>query len=215
VSRMAAFLGIVLGSVSSVYAQDGGRELHVDLAASRIYVVTYRTGLLSFLGHEHAILANDWQAAVCYDAPQHLQSRASFSVNSATLTIDADSARQLAGLGRGPSANQRTQIQAKMLANLDVANHPALAFSSDSLRMRNSRATLYGRLTIKGKTNPVDVPLVIREADGALTINGKTSFRQSAFGIRPESIAGVVKVSDRVDLFIQLNGALSRGTCRS
>jgi polyisoprenoid-binding protein YceI len=194
-------------------AQQSARSLAVNVGDSRIFVVTHRSGILSFLGHEHAILANQWTATVCWDAPAHAASRAALSIDAATLTIDADSARQLAGLGGGPSAGQRAQIQIKMLNNLAVQEHNTLRFASDSIRTQAGQLVLFGRLTIKGRMHNIDMPITIRENGREVSISGHTTFRQSTFGISPESIARVVKVQDRVDLHVRLRGSVTTNAC--
>jgi polyisoprenoid-binding protein YceI len=206
-------LMLALSGVSQMEAQRTARMLDVDVASSRIYVVTHRSGLLSFLGHEHAILSSDWNASLCWDAPTHAGSNAQFSVDATTLTIDADSARQLAGLGGGPSTAQRARIHTKMQRSLAVTDHKTISFVSDSVRTRAGRLTLFGRLTIKGKTNPIDMPITVDANDSRISFVGHTTFRQSAFGIQPESIAGVVKVADRADLHVRLHTTLSPSGC--
>jgi polyisoprenoid-binding protein YceI len=182
--------------------------LQADVAASRIWVVTHRTGLLSFLGHEHAILAQKWTADLCWDEPAHSASRALLHIDARTLDIDADSARVLAGIGKGPSEQQRKQISGKLHApqGLGTEQFPEIRFASTRVT-GESGGTLKvgGILTIKGVSREVEMPVTVqRRPNGELWFAGNLSFRQSIFGIRPESIAGVVKVADMVDLHVTL-----------
>lgn len=212
--RRPALISVLLVVMFGTADAQNGRELAVDVVSSRIYVITHRTGLLSFLGHEHAILATEWQAKACWDEPSHARSQTSFTIQSASLTIDVDSARDLAGLGRGPSASQRAQIEKKMSQSLGVNEFRELSFASDSIRVRNATLTLFGKLTVKGRTNAIEVPFTIRRDGDRLHLRGHSSFKQSNFGVRPESIAGVVKVSDRVDLHIALSSTITSRECR-
>ena len=215
-SRAASltFLGLFLSAAPSV-AQRTPVVLQVDGAASRIYVVTHRTGLLSFLGHEHAILAHKWSADVCLDEPTHAASRAILSIDARALDIDADSARVLAGLGGGPSEKQRTQIYAKLhdAKGLATAQHSEIRFETVRVTAAGTgQLRIHGRMTIKGVTRNVEMPVSIDRRDsGYLAFSGKSSFRQSEFGIRPESIAGVVKVADVVDLHVSIIGRPAGG----
>ena len=210
------FLALLLSAAPSV-AQRTPIVLHVDGAASRIYVVTHRTGLLSFLGHEHAILAQKWTADVCLDEPTHAASRATLTIDARTLDIDADSARALAGLGGGPSDKQRTQIYAKLhgAKGLATAQYPEIRFETVSVsEAGGGRLLIRGRMTIKGVTRDFDLPVKAEpHASGQMHFVGKTSFRQSDFGIRPESIAGVVKVADIVDLHVSIVGRPAVARC--
>jgi polyisoprenoid-binding protein YceI len=214
ITRFALALLIASTLCGAASAQTTARELAVDVAASRIYVVTHRTGLLSFLGHEHAILAHQWRASVCWDGPAHAASNATVDIDAASLSIDADSARTLAGIGRGPSAGQRAQIHQKMQASLEVTKFPNISFRSDSVRPRAGGISLFGHLTIKDATRPVEIPVAIAEVQSQLRLRGAVTFRQSTFDIRPESIAGVVKVADPVNLHVLLVGHLTSNTCR-
>jgi polyisoprenoid-binding protein YceI len=209
----SAFL-LLAGDVAS--AQTSAQEVVVDNENSRIYAITHRTGLLKFLGHEHVILAERWSARVCWDPTSPSAARALFTVDTRSLTIDADSARVMAGLGKGPSPGQRQQIQRKLLdaQHLHAAQYVELRFESTAASGAPSELTLHGRLTIRDVTQAVALPVrVAVDALNNMAMTGQLTIRQSAFGMRPESIAGVVKVSDPVDLHVQLQGKLTGKTC--
>lgn len=198
-----------------VQAQSGAKQLLVDNAASHIYVVTHRSGLFSFLGHEHAISAPVWTAELCRDEAVPANSYARFDIDARALIIDSNEGRTLAGLGRGPSAKQRDQIQQKMLdANhLAVEQYPDLQFETFSVSGDAGTLMLRGRLTIKGVTREVEVPASIETSQPNLRMSAALTFRQSEFGIKPESIAGVVKVKDPVDLHISIGATATDRAC--
>lgn len=208
---------LLLAAAPPAGAQRTGSELQVEAGASRIYVVTHRTGLLSFLGHEHAILAGKWNARICWDPPAHTGSFARFDVDARALDIDADSARALAGLGKGPSPSQRAQIQRKLHGDQGLATQqfPELRFESHAVgATANNTLVVHGRLTIREVTRDVELPVTVQQDDaGILTLVGKLTVQQRSFGIRPESIAGVVKVADPVDLHVRLVGTPLRTGC--
>ncbi|MBI4546289.1 MAG: YceI family protein [Gemmatimonadetes bacterium] len=204
-------------AVRSRPSQDGPREYTVDPSASHIYVVTHRSGLLSFLGHEHAIIPTDWTATLCFDEAAAEASSAAFTVNTRSLVIDSAPARALAGLGGGPGEEDVREIQGKMLdeAHLAAETHPQLLFETTSVQHAGpGLLTVRGRLTIRGVTSEVQLP-VRMESSGPETIHlsGTLRVRQSAFGIRPESVAGVVKVADPVDIHFALRGTASGRIC--
>jgi polyisoprenoid-binding protein YceI len=208
--------GVLLLTAQALSAQVIPREVQVDAAASHIYVVTRRTGLLKFLGHEHVIQAEQWSARLCWAAPSPADSRAEFSVDARSLTIDGDSARVRAGLGKGPSPRQRAQIQRKLLdvEHLDVNQHPELRFESTSVEGDSSELIVRGRLTVKGVTRAVALPVRVSiDPYDIILLHGTLTVLQSAFDIRPESIAGVVKVADPVEINIRMRGTLSNQAC--
>lgn len=202
--------------VAPLPAQQIGRSLQAVGGASRIYVITHRTGLLSFLGHEHVILAPRWSATLCWDAPSHAGSRAEIVIDARALEIDADSARALAGLGKGPSAQQRAQIQRKLHAerNLDSDRYPELRFRSSSVRAADDTLFIQGTLTIRNQARRVELPAMVQQRGSTeFWLAGLLRVRQSDFDIRPESIAGVVKVADVVDIHVGLLATVTAAGC--
>jgi hypothetical protein len=188
-----------------------GSDLHeyaVDRAASRIYVVTHKSGLLSFLGHEHAIVPQEWTADLCLDEPIPAGARGTLVIQTPSLVIDSDSARALAGLGKGPSQEDVARIQDKMLDadHLAAGQYGEIRLETVALeRETGGSLEVRGRITIHGLTRDVELPVQLeRLADRRLRLSGVLRIRQRDFGIEPESIGGVVKVSNDVDLHFVL-----------
>lgn len=192
--------------------------LAVDTTASHIFAVTHRSGLLSFLGHEHVIWAPRWTSEACIHRTTPGDSYARVVIDTRALTIDADSARRIAQLGRGPSAEQRVQIQEKMrdAQHLSVAEFPELRFETLRVATHDWRTLqIHGRITMRGITREVAFPATLQQDDdGRITISAVVTVKQSAFGIKPESIAGVVRVSDPVDLHFRLIATATSEACR-
>jgi polyisoprenoid-binding protein YceI len=180
-------------------------------------VVTHRSGLLSFLGHEHAVLVPDWSGELCWSEDPPARGRGALRADARTLVIDSDSARSLAGLGGGPSAGQLRTIRRKLVDadHLAIEQYPSILL--DSMVVVQGEADGWvaaGLLTIRGVARPVRVPFTVARPDGgSLRLSGTLPVLQSAFGIRPESIAGVVRVSDRVDIHFDLVAVPSNRAC--
>jgi polyisoprenoid-binding protein YceI len=176
----------------------------LDPPSSLLWVVTHRRGLLSFLGHDHAITAGDWHGAVCWSAGDPGAATGSVRVGTASLRIDSDSARALAGLGRGPSPDQLRSIQEKFLGPefLDAEAHPELTLVLDRVVAADTASLdVEGSVTIRGITRPVRFIVAVGPADAnALRLAGGFQVRQTDHGMRPESVAGVVRVADAVDI---------------
>jgi polyisoprenoid-binding protein YceI len=226
---MAACRIVALLTLAPLLAPEPGSRLAAQEAAAGLYrldpdhsllwVVTSRRGLLSFLGHDHALVAGDWGGTVCWDAADPWSATGTVSVATASLRIDDDSARALAGLGRSPSAGQLQAIQEKLLGpdNLDAAAHPRLALEVDRVVAADSaHLELDGRLTIRGVARPVrfTVALTLPDRDeDALRLTGGIRVRQTDYGIRPESVAGVVRVADPVDIRFDLLARWTGARC--
>jgi polyisoprenoid-binding protein YceI len=88
---------------------------------------------------------------------------------------------------------------------LDVAHHPRIAFASSGVTLTSQRSallnlTVTGLLTIRGVTQPVSAPVRVEISGNALTATGRFAIKQSAFGIKPVSVGGVVVVKDSLDI---------------
>ena len=60
--------------------------------------------------------------------------------------------------------------------------------------------SITGQLTIRDVAQSIVVPVHVQLGDDSLTATGRFSIKQTAFGIKPISVAGVVNVKDTLDL---------------
>jgi polyisoprenoid-binding protein YceI len=56
-----------------------------------------------------------------------------------------------------------------------------------------------GELTLHGVSRPLTLPVHVERA-GTLVASGRTSIRQTDYGIKPVSVAGVVNVRNEVEV---------------
>lgn len=201
---------------SPAEAQAAPRWYEFSPGESTVYVVTHRGGLLSFLGHEHAILVRDLAGGVCRtETPAGAWGYV--SADARTLEIYTDLARQLAQLEGKPSAGQLRAIREKFqdAAHLASEEYPRIVL--DSLVVRDGAGPRWiadGVLTIRGQTRPVEIAFDVPAWDSArLRLHGMLAVKQSDFGIRPESIAGVVRVKDVVHIHFDLAATQAVGSC--
>lgn len=174
---------------------------------SRVYAVTHKAGLFSFLGHEHAVVPEDWNARLCLAEPIPEGAHGSVVIRTESLVIDSDSARSLAGLGGGPGDEDRLELQRKMLdaEHLDAARHPEIRLDLRATGpSAEGRVTARGRLALHGVEREAELPLTVVREEGRLRLDGHLRIRQTDFGMEPESTAGVVKVADEVDLYFEM-----------
>jgi polyisoprenoid-binding protein YceI len=188
----------------------------MDPDRSTIYVVTKRSGLLSFLGHDHSILAREWQGSICVGDATLSRADGTISVQAASLEIDSDSARAVAGLGRGPNVEQRRTLQQTFLdeSHLAADQFPTLTVDVKEIVTVGDSSTAHGRITIRDRTHDVQFPVESTRSGDTVRITGVLPVAQSDFGIRPESIAGLVKVADRVAVHFNLLAVDTRARCR-
>lgn len=182
----------------------------LEPSRSHLYVVTHRAGALGFLGHEHAILATEWSADLCFDpaAPVSSPVRAEITVSTKALRIDTDEARRLAGLAKGPGPEDVKTLQEKVLApqNLAAESHPSIRLKATSVTGgAGGKTEVQGSFTLRGVTDTVRFPVTVEQQKGGrVRLSGQFRLKQSTFGIKPESVAGVVNVADTVDVHFEL-----------
>jgi hypothetical protein len=193
------------------------RAYRVVAARSDVYVETHKSGVLSFLGHEHAIVPTEWSTELCLADPVPVGAHGSIRIRTGSLVIDSDTARGLAGLGSGPGAADRSEIQGKMLdsAHLDAKRYPEVLIVLSAVGPeREGEVDVRGTLALHGVTRDVAFPLqVLRADEGGLRISGDLRIRQRDFGIEPESVHGVVKVSNDVDLHFSVEAVPTVEPC--
>jgi polyisoprenoid-binding protein YceI len=184
--------------------QGDGAGYRIDAEESWVVAVTDKAGALGFLGHRHAVLVTDWQAEVEWRPDEPAASRAVVTVPARSLRIDTERGRELAGIGAGPGADDVAELQEKMLSaeNLAAERYPELRFRTTGVASRKGGGLeVRGELTVRGRSRAVRFPVAVAPAGGGATeFTGRFTVDHSDFGIEPESIAGVVKVADPVEI---------------
>jgi polyisoprenoid-binding protein YceI len=103
----------------------------------------------------------------------------------------------------GESEKDRAEVQKTMETEvLHVSEYPRITFESTGVEPDGAlnRLRLRGNLTIRGKTLPVTVPVMVtRLDDGTYRATGEFKFKQSSFLIKPIQLGGgTVKVKDEL-----------------
>jgi polyisoprenoid-binding protein YceI len=135
------------------------------------------------------------------------------------LRIDTPEGRKKTRLDPdGPSTDDVLKIQEKMLASQDLAaeEHPDIEFRSASVESsRRQSLLLWGILTIRGDPKRVSIPISFNSLDGQqYRFSGQFPIRQSDYGIKPESIGGVVNVKDEVTVYLDVYAASTAKICQ-
>jgi len=195
-------------------------RFELERSQSHLYVVTHRAGALGFLGHEHAILATEWSADLCFDpaAPASSPVRAEITVPTKALRIDTEEGRRLAGLDKGPGPHDVRKLQQKVLAaeNLAAERYPSLHLKATSVTGgAGGKLQIQGSFTLRGITETVRFPVTIASQQaGTVRLSGQFRVKQSTFGIKPESVSGVVNVADAVDVRFEILAKPTGKGCR-
>jgi polyisoprenoid-binding protein YceI len=174
------------------------RTFTIDGNASTASAQVGKTGIGSFAGHDHTIIAQGIQGEVVVDPEQLSRSSVDVLVNARSLKVSeegepAGDARKVQQAMRGPKV-------------LDVLRYGIIRFRSAEVTATQVAPgsfdlTLAGELSLHGVTKPVTVPVRLDLQGDALTATGKMVVKQSEFGIEPTSAGGgLVKVEDEVTL---------------
>jgi polyisoprenoid-binding protein YceI len=190
---------------------------------SELVVTAHKSGLFSFLaGHEHGIIPTAWAGELCIDSADITRSSLAISVPAESLVIDSPQARRLAGLDpqNGPGPEDRAKIQQKMLGPevLDAQRYSEIRFQSRTVAVSvddSTRLRITGTFELHGRSDTVMVPVTLsRPLGDSLRARGSFQFRQTRFGIEPESVAGLVNVKDEMTLRFDVLAVRERESCR-
>lgn len=188
-------LCVVLSAGASVHAAD---VYEIDPARSTMTVHVGKAGLFKFAGHAHEVTAPVASGRIAADPSDLARSSVTMSFRAADLRVT----------GKDEPEDDRPKVQEAMLGPkvLDSARFDTIAFTSRTVTGRALPDGIYdlrieGDLSLHGVTRPVTVPVRIRTApDGTLSADGTAVVRQTDFGMKPVSVAGVVNVKNELGL---------------
>ena len=144
------------------------------------------------MGHDLTLRVNDWQCVAQV---------ASGTPVSATVTMDLSSLEVLRGEGglKPLSSGDKRKVlegAAKTLGDRSAR------FVTTSIA---PEWVLSGELTLHGATRPHAVEVIVVDEDEQLRITGRTSVRQTDFGITPYAQAmGSLRVGDVVQVLVEV-----------
>jgi len=182
----------------------GSQLYSIDADRSVVTLRVYRAGRLAKLGHNHVITSASEAGQVWTDGSP-ANSGFELRVAVAEFVVDDPVARAAAGPDfpgeLSDAAREGTRRNMLRPEVLDGERYPAIVVRGDSIGGSWDRPTVAARVTLKGQTRQVDVPLaIVREAD-AITARGSFSVLQTDFGITPFSVGGgAIQVADPVEV---------------
>ncbi|MEW5854704.1 MAG: YceI family protein [Myxococcota bacterium] len=151
------------------------------------------------LGHDHVIRAKNWTGSVTFTWPDLSTCSVQLTLPVSELAVDEDDMRTLVGYDDKMSADQRQQVKGHMEAKnqLDAANHKEITFAGSSCVDTGARGAgghplinVNGRLTIRGASKDVTLPLEVAASNGTLAARGRLTATHTDFGFQPYLDAG-------------------------
>ena len=174
----------------------------VDPAKSRATIHVGKAGAFSFIaGHSHEISGPIQTGTVDVDVDNPSRSRIELTIASSELKVSVEK----------EPAGDAPKVQEAMESEkvLDVRRYPKITYESGNLTVKNRRGnvlelSITGRLTIRDLAQEVTAPVHVELAEHGLTATGRFEVRQTAFGIKPISVGGVVAVKDALGIEFSL-----------
>jgi polyisoprenoid-binding protein YceI len=170
----------------------------IDPATSTITLQAGKSGVFSFAGHDHEIVAPVSDGEIALDRLDISRSRISIRFDAKTLKVT----------GRGEPAGDVAEVQQVMLSDrvLDVQKYPVISFTSRTMsvtKRSGDRITVQvaGDLALHGVTRPLTLPVDVQLAADQIRADGKAVVRQTEFGIEPvKAGGGTVRVKNEVQV---------------
>lgn len=167
-----------------------------------------KTGIGSFAGHEHAVVAQTIQGEVVLDLEQLSQSSVDLIVDTRSLKVSE----------QGEPAGDAPQVQQVMRGPgvLDVARFSTIHFGSTAVTGKQAGPgsydlTVEGELSLHGIVKTLTLPVHLEVRAETLTASGKLVLKQTDFGIEPTTAAGgLVKVEDEVALTFRMEARAAK-----
>lgn len=189
---------------SRVFA--AARQWQVDPSKSRLVVHAYAAGALRAMLHDHHFVPERWSASTWFDPEEPGRTTVNLSVASGSLRD------QQPELSQKDLRTVERQVRSEDI--LDAERYPWIRFRASRLEVTERggdqqqgwlRGSLVGLLDLHGRSREIRVPIGARWSGDALRAQGRVSFRQSDFGIRPYSrFFGAVAVRDTVTVEFDL-----------
>ncbi|HET9834499.1 MAG TPA: YceI family protein [Vicinamibacterales bacterium] len=196
--RYALALAIIVAAWPAVHVNGASQTFRIDPANSRTTIHVGKSGVFSFVaGHSHEVTGPIESGEVDVDPDSPAQAHIRLVIPASELRVSA------AGEPEGDAPKVQEAMNGPKV--LDVAHQPRILYESTTVTVKSGRGSaldliVAGRLTIREATRPVTATVHAEFADKTLKATGRFTIKQSAFGITPVSVGGVVAVKDELQI---------------
>jgi polyisoprenoid-binding protein YceI len=192
---MKTGLAVLFLASARAAAQTPAATSYVLSPRSQFEVAVARTGLFSFVGHDHIVRADAIHGHIAYEvgAPEKSEVEIVVPVDSLEVTTPPDTAEI-----RKVTAAMRSDV-------LDAAHYHEIRFVSRAAEPIPGGFRVRGALTLVGQTREVAVDVQVAAGADTLRASGEFTIKQSSFGIHPYhgGPGGLVHVADRLTFRFQ------------
>ncbi len=191
----------VHSAVNPAKTEDATNTLRFELDAglSRFAVQVFAGGLLSAFGHSPVIAIRDFQGEIDYHAQAVEKSIIELRIDANALEVASDVSDR----------DRREIVRIMRQEVLEVDRYPKIVYhcsrvSASTTGQGQHWAALNGDLTMHGITRNQSVSARVSISGNTLRASGEFIVRQTDYGIRLVSVAGVLKVKDELKLSFDL-----------
>ncbi len=166
----------------------------IDSGISRFTVRVFASGMFSAFGHNPTLAVRDLEGEAKFSPDALDEARLVIKIKAASLTVTDNI-----------SDKDRRELEAAMNRDvLETSRYPEIIFESTKVSASTAGDTqffvnLVGTLTLHGVSNNQAVAAQVSLTGDMLRAHGEFSVLQSAYGIKPVSVAGgALKVKDEL-----------------
>lgn len=166
--------------------------------------------LLSRLGHDHVIRADEFTSTVAIDADALEEIRFTLSFSADALVVDDPQDRSRVDLDKEVSERDRRQTKKNMLAadQLDAANFGNINFRVDGARRSDDGLLcLKSSLTVRHERHDFEFPVRL-EVDSQLRVSGRVDLTHKELGLQPyRAPMGTLRNREELTFVIEVDAA--------
>lgn len=193
--RLVASAALILRTAALALAAPATYAVTESKSAVRVHVG--KSGVFSFAGHKHEILA-PVSGNVTADPANLAASSVELTFQSARLTV----------LEEGEPKGDALKVEEVMRGPkvLDTVQFPTIHFRSKKVTGRaipgaGFELSLVGELSLHGVTQEITLPVKVALDGRTLTATGHTALRHDQFGMKPVTVGGgAVKVDNEIGI---------------
>jgi polyisoprenoid-binding protein YceI len=181
----------------------------VDTKASRVVIDVGKSGLFSFLGHSHEVVAPVTSGTVQLERENPSRSTVRVEFDAAALRVT----------GKGEPPEDVPEVQRTMERDvLEVSRFPRIIFASRDITIVDQggsqlRLQIAGDLALHGVTRRQTADVAVTFEPERLTARGTLVVKQTDFGIeRVSAGAGTVRVRDELEISFTLEAVPAGST---
>lgn len=201
-------LAVALAGLAVATARAEPGRYRIDRERSELVAFVYRDGVAARFAHDHVISAPIFSGTVTYDPAAPLTLAVDVVADARALQADRPELVKKYKMDNDLDEEDRAEVEETLKGEdqLAVEQFPTIRFVSAGARPgTDGRLQLLGKLTLRGETRDVKVPVKLREDGDAVRGVAEFAIRQSEYGYEPYSaFFGALKVEDRVTLRIEL-----------